>query len=91
MKRAQVTLRGAIVSLLVAAATAQPAAAGSDPQAATIRSQLRAQHDARDHPRPTGDVPRGNLRGDIADSVRSHPDAPRTKAGDRPHEGNSHQ
>lgn len=75
MKRAPWMVLGAIVSFVVAA-TAQPAAA-ADPQAAAIRSALSGQPGAGERSHSATDVPRGNLRGDIVNNVRSHPEAPR--------------
>jgi hypothetical protein len=78
MKRAPLTLFGAIVSFLVAAAI-QPAGAG-DSRSAHIRGQLSPQTDAHEETRSTVEVPRGDLRRDISNNVRSHPDAPREGA-----------
>lgn len=74
MKRAPWAVLGAIVSLFVGA-TAQLAAA-ADPQAAALRSELSAQPAEGGQRRSTVEVPRGNLRGDIVNNARSHPETP---------------
>ena len=71
MKRAFLTLLGAIVSFLVAAAM-QPATAG-DSRAADIRGQLSTQANAQEKPRSTVEVPRGDLRRDIVNNAHSPP------------------
>jgi hypothetical protein len=81
MKRAPVTLCGAIVSCVVGAAM-KPAAA-DDSQAATVHGQLSAQYDAHKHAHPPTDVPRGNLRGDITNNVRGRPDVRHGAADER--------
>lgn len=85
MKRAPLRFSGAIVSFLVGAVV-QTAAAG-DLRAAATRGQS-PQPDANEKTRSAVDVPRGNLRGDIANNARSRPDTPRGGADDRPHENN---
>lgn len=81
MKRAPWIVSGAIVSFLVGA-TVQPASAG-DPQAAAIRSALSERPGAGDRSHAADDVPRGNLRGDIVNNARSHPETPRGAKNER--------
>ncbi|HWX12101.1 MAG TPA: hypothetical protein VNZ04_08895 [Trinickia sp.] len=82
MKRAPLTLYGAIVSCLVGAAI-QPAAA-DDSQATTVHGQLSAQYDTHKQAHPPTDVPRGDLRGDIVNNARGRPDVRRGGADERP-------
>jgi hypothetical protein len=60
----------------------QPAAA-DDSQATTVHGQLSAQSDTRKQAHPPTDVPRGDLRGDIVNNVRGHPNARRGGANER--------
>jgi hypothetical protein len=78
VKRSLLASVGAIVSFLLAAVM-QPAAAG-DPRDAAIRGQLATPPDGKTNARVTGELPRGNLRGDIVNNARSRSDAPRGNA-----------
>jgi hypothetical protein len=80
-------LFGAIVSIVVGAIV-QPAAA-DDPRSAPLRNQL-SQHDPQEKTGSLQPVPRGDLRGDITNNARSHPEKLRSGPDDRPPEKNTH-
>ncbi|RKP52262.1 hypothetical protein [Trinickia fusca] len=75
MLRAPLLLGGAAVSLLALAAIVRPAA-GDDTRAADPPVEIRAPHAEPVREMTPASAPRGNLRGDIVNNARSHPEPP---------------
>lgn len=75
MLRAPLLLSGAALSLLAMAAMVRPAT-GDDTRAADPPVEIRVPHAEPVREMAPASAPRGDLRGDIVNNARSHPEPP---------------